>query len=319
YSATGKDGSFTFHGIPPGKRVLYCRTPGTRDEWMKIQDLEIDDSPIRLGEVLIETGSVSVSVSSDEPSFDQQNQIVQLQYLRPGHFWTRNVGKMSPRRTNNDPYLIEMVPKGKYCLWAGSWTGPTARRVVDYYPEQVANEIAVEIPTGSASISGRCDKENVHGLAFWKRDESLSANIQPEKGEYKVIGLPAGDYVLGKYYLGSQGVIQEFSLSDGESKTLDLDGLQWPPDGSLLCTVYATTEHGGILPGAKVQLEGIRGPIKPVIVRDNRTTFLVKKGAYSIEATYPGFKPETKKVSLMASDGSNDLDGQLVFLEMGRL
>ncbi|MCA9443093.1 MAG: hypothetical protein KC964_19990, partial [Candidatus Omnitrophica bacterium] len=95
-----------------------------------------------------------------------------------------------------------------------------------------------------------------------------------------------------------------------------LDGLQWPPDGSLLCTVYATTEHGGILPGAKIQLAGKDGPIEPLIIKEDGTVFLVESGVYSIQATYPGFTSETIQVSLDADDGNKDPEGKVVFIEL---
>jgi hypothetical protein len=313
YAQTREDGGFTFWSPPPGKWTLYYALPGRRSDWARVRDVEITSGPRDVG--TIEHSPVKLLVTC-EPASDVQ---VSLQEYDP--IWTHGnrVGAPSPPTGSDEPFVFDNVPHGKYELTvyhAAATYQPNqpsrmqVRQVVEVTAGPAIQETTIQLPQGSASISGRID-EAVTGPGranpprIWSKDRRLSGWLIPrEDHTFEVVDLPAGEYFLTNKDTRDAQPVLEFSLADGEQKTLDLTPQVYSPSATTtgMLTVHVFTDQGLLMSGADVTLSGPGGVLTPHSSQSGRLVFTGPPGEYQLSAAYPGFESQQRTVTLKQLD-----------------
>jgi hypothetical protein len=314
YAQTGQDGRFTFWSPPPGKWTLYYALPGRRSDWARVRDVEITSGPLDIG--TIEHSPVKLLVRFVLPA-DQQTREIQVWLQEYDPVWTHGnrVGAPSFASGTGEPFVFDNVPPGKYELTvhhaaaanqAGQPSRLQIRQVVEVTAGPAIQETTIQLPQGSASISGHID-EAVTGPGganpprLWSKDRRLSGWLIPrEDHTFEVVDLPAGEYFLTNKDTRDAQPVLEFSLADGEQKTLDLAPQVYSPAAATagMLIVHVFTEQGLLMSGADVTLSGPDSDLTPHSSQSGRLVFTGPPGEYQLRATYPGFKLQQRTVTL---------------------
>jgi hypothetical protein len=136
---------------------------------------------------------------------------------------------------------------------------------------------------------------------MWSKDRRLSGWLIPrDDGRFEVVDLPAGEYFLTNKDTRDAQPVLEFSLADGEQKTLDLTPQVYSPAATTagMLTVHVFTDQGLLMSGAHVTLSGPRGDLTPHSSQTGRLVFTGPPGEYQLCATYPGFQSQQRNVTL---------------------
>jgi len=138
-------------------------------------------------------------------------------------------------------------------------------------------------------------------LLVWSSDEKVVAAIYSSgDNTYEIKNLPAGEYMIGSYFMRSSAPLMKFSLSKGDSKILDIDTSDWSALQRASLIVQILGANGVPLTAAEVWLQGYSGQIQPLMNTGEGYAFVTEPGEYTLHAVGPGYKEATKKVWLEA-------------------
>lgn len=307
YADTDENGSFVFTGAGPGERTLYYYyAPSKRQtDWIRVKSLQLTSEEKDLGTIDQAVGQLTVECVSSLKGTHKKLQVM-LQTYRPIWTFGLKTGILAPRSGDNDPFVFNEVPPGKYELVVSSRGYPSVRQLVNVTREKINNTVTVELPNGKATLQGKMSKEK-HGsysyygsLKLWSQDRRLHSIIVPDaEGNYKAENLPEGDYILVKHDVRNPTAFVDVSMKEGEVKTLDVTpGLikKTKNQGFRVFQIY--TSNGIALPGCEIKLEGPGGLLSPHSNQNNRQGFVGKEGTYDLTVAYPGFKTIHRKVEL---------------------
>ncbi len=321
YAMTGEDGTFTFLGTPPGQRTLYYAIPGRRNDWSEVKTFGVTEADTDLGTVDCSTARISLTI---EPNSEDivAGMRVMLQEYDPKWIRSKQVGGLSPRLKPTDPFVIENVPPGKYELVTYKEGYFGVRKVIEMKPGEKEKSVVLRIPQGTASLSGTIDKSvcgpgGCNALKMWVKDKTWMTYIIPdEQGKYKVVHVPAGEYLITSYDVRDADVLCQLTFKEGEAKTLDLDKASCPvPDRSTgILVVKILTDEGIPLPGAEVYLVGKDGRLDRWSESYGGLTFVGKGSQYELHATYPGYSSVTRKVALKSIGGGGVTEEEISVL-----
>jgi protocatechuate 3,4-dioxygenase beta subunit len=305
YATTDSHGRFSFMGVPIGRYELYYQVPNKRNSWANLTTVDVGDEDADMGVISLETGQIAVSLSSADPNVQLDDLRV---YLQQGFdFWGRGVGDVSKPSQQGDPYIITNVPSGKYTVAVYRPDGVKIIKRVEFDAASGEHEISLQVPAGTATVNGKLISNSDQPLLLWRSDSEIIGHISRPSNDsaYRVENLPAGDYSIGNYFIGSAASLLDFSLSDGENKTIDIDTSSWAElnKASLHAQVMGT--NGVPIIGAQVWLERGGEEIVPLTATGHSHFFIADAGEYILHAFYPGHKESASKVRLESDDISS--------------
>jgi hypothetical protein len=224
------------------------------------------------------------------------------------------------------------VPPGKYELVCRRQNGPRFRQIVETTQEQPNRQVRLAPPAGTASVSGRLPKNACayvgccggSPIKFWSHDGHLQGyGAVAKDGSYRIENLPAGDYRLVLHDTRDAEALVEFSVREGEHRTLDIPKEAFAsvmrPRGYLVVRVFSP--EGVLLPACDVQLDGPQG--RPVLSSSQHGShgFVGKPGMYELIVSYPTYRPIHRTVEMKPTDkdgrGSRDCVVDLRFESSG--
>jgi hypothetical protein len=298
-ATTGSDGSFAFSGVPIGRYAVYYQTSAD-SQWIKTTTIDVAAEDLDLG-ILPKALSQVAVIFSGRGAASAADWTVQL---REGDaFWGQRIGKQPAQEDPNVPHLITQVLAGSYMLEARS---PDASRKVTraltVNGQESQQEVVMEIPAGTASVSGAILNDIGPSLLLFSQDMTLSAKIECSNGYYRITGLPAGNYFVGSLYLLDKAPLARFRLAEGENKILDISTWTWSGANQGLLSVEVATSLGRPQSSATVWLEGPTGRIDPLIKTDCETILIAPAGKYMLHVSQKGFQPQQKEVTIQSND-----------------
>ncbi|MHC4212499.1 MAG: sigma-70 family RNA polymerase sigma factor [Planctomycetota bacterium] len=304
-ATTDSQGRFSFMSVPVGRYVLYYQVPNKRNNWTNLTSLDVGDEDANIGEISLETGKITVSLSSADPKAQLDDLRV---YLQQGFdFWGPTIGNVSNPERPGDPYRITNVLSGKYTVAAYRPDGVKIIKKFEFNAASGEHEISLQVPAGTATVSGELISDSDQPLLLWRSDGGIIGHIRrPSNGsEYKIENLPAGRYSIGNYFIGNAAPLLDFSLSEGQNKTIDIDTSGWAElnKASLHTRVIGT--NGVPIIGAQVWLKRGGQEIDPMTAVGHGQFFIADPGEYSLHAYYPGHKETVRKVRLESGDISS--------------
>ena len=164
-------------------------------------------------------------------------------------------------------------------------------------------QVTFEIPKTGATITGRCIRNFDSNLYLWKSDETIVARITPgSDGSYVIENLPVGDYMIINYFLGRGNPLIRFSLSDGETETIDIDTSDWSAYhvGALHTQVIGADNLP--LTHAVVWLDGPLGEVSAFKETGQGQFFITEPGRYILNVICPGYARFTAEIFLEERD-----------------
>lgn len=295
---TDSEGLFWFAGMPAGRYGIYYEVPGKRNEWVKAAVIETGADDMDVGVIARQMGSVLISVvRGDAASRTEQPDV----YLQEGSaIWATRVGQVSRPAADMQPYVVTDVPPGAYTAVARLSDGLLVRESVELKPDQHEAAVVVSLPGGTARVSGRLASGPQQAVILMSADEKIAMHVSAtEDDSFLIENLPAGDYVIGRYFFGTVMPIAEFTLSEAETKLVDID----PADSVLLRTlslqVYVFSDDGVPLTNAGVWLRGRPGDIEPLMQTDGTYLFVAEPGDYVLSAVSAGHQRASREISLL--------------------
>jgi hypothetical protein len=311
YAQTDGEGQFAFWGPAPGRRTLYYAAPNTRNEWIKVRDVTIMPDDSELGSIDLRTATLTVHVRMLSDAIDA----ARVSLIQYDATWAHGdqAGVLALRTAVDDPWVFEQVPVGAYELLCGRPDNVTLRQRIDLGPDEPTPAVTVEWPPSGAALHGTVDVAALgdpgvlHTVKLWSKDQRFSTTLRLRDGAYEVRELPAGDYYLTDKDTRTAKPVIEFTLAEGEDRTLDLTADNWAPSplGLGIVALHFLTDEGVPLPGPDVTLTGPGGTLQPHSSQEGRETFIGEPGQYTIVATFPGFERLERDVTIepVAPDG----------------
>ncbi len=307
YALTNDEGVFTFWGIPSGLRFIYWSVPGMRSwgQWVEIGRFEFESGvDLNLGDFEVSLSEVSVKIVPENPTEQLDQLDVFIQRYNEKRFWGTRVGQMLPREDVNEPYTFSKLSPGTYEIIATRQNYPTIRKIFEIEWGQKTQRIDLQIPAGSASLSGKIVPhypKKPQSLLLRSADQTITMDIRPAAdGSYKIGNLPFGDYIIGKtaVALTRQSTLKEVSLGASEHKNLNIEipdiGKNY--DGYLV--VLVVTEDGLPLAGTDVWLQRVDETVFPHFEGDKSKSLKGEPGEWILHARYPGYKSVRRKVTM---------------------
>jgi hypothetical protein len=235
---------------------------------------------------------------------------VVLQQYNPIWTFGNSVGSQLPRQGLDGPFVFANVPPGEYELLCYRPDHVGARQRIDVRPGKSQQEFSIPWPTGTASLRGRMD-EAICGPGgrnpprLWSSDRRLMAGIMPgADGNYQLVDLPAGDYYITDKDTRDAAPVIEFSLADGEDKTLNLtpDVYSPRPLGVGMLALRVFTSEGVPLPGCEITMSGPEGNLEPNSSQGGRVVFVGTPGEYKLTVGYPGFEAIERRATIYPAE-----------------
>jgi beta-lactamase regulating signal transducer with metallopeptidase domain len=313
FAQTASDGSFVFWGPPAGRWTLYYLIPGQRNGWVRVRDVQLTGGPMELG-VIDESSTKLIVECQGLPPEALGKLTVSLEEYNPKWPFGNQVGAMAPLTKPGDPFVFNFVPPGKYELTAMPQPNSdqptnrfTVRQLVEVSagrPEQV---VTFKIPTGTAVLRGRFESADESGRYnppnLWSKDGRLLGSLYISADNvYEVSGLPAGEYYLTDADTRDAAPVVEFTLADGERKTIDItpDTFKPRPRRIGFLELHTYTNDGIPLPGCEITFSGAGEAPKLGSAQYGRLVYTGPAGEYNLTVSYPGFETLRRKVTLPA-------------------
>ena len=296
---TESDGSFVFNGVPAGRYAVYCQTPAEGTRWVKVatldegaEDLDLGTLPGTLARVVVTLAGPAAPSATDWT----------LYLLEGEGFSGQKIGEVTTPEDVNKPYEITQVLPGSYMLVARSTDGSRQiAKAVEVGAQQTRLDVALDIPSGTGTVSGAVLNEVGGRLFLFSRDRALSVWIDGSGGYYRITGLPAGDYLVGNLYLLDKAPLAQFHLAEGENKIVDIDAWKWSVANQGLLSVQVISTLGRPVNDATVWLEGPFGRVDPLIKTDREQVLIAPAGPATLHVSQPGFQSQQRQVQIQAN------------------
>ena len=297
---TNDNGQFAFAGVPAGQYAIHYERGRKRNDWVKIATVDMGTEDIDIGVIGEQAGTILISVAPEDPN-DALN-VIEV-YLQEGtEVWQARVGDVSEPAAQGEPYIISNVLHGTYTAVAARADGLQLRESVELRAGQEEVEVTVQIPKGTATVGGQFISDSEQPLLLFSSDEKITCHISPGEDFYRIENLPAGEYSIGNYFIGSAAPLVSFSLTEEEEKTVDIDTSGWSALNKASLLTQVVSANGVPITTAEVWLEGDGGVIEPITSTGVGRFFVTEPGEYILHAVYLGYEEVTKAVSLEAKD-----------------
>lgn len=299
YAVTDEHGAFAFAGAAPGTHGIYYEQPQKQNQWLKIATITVKSADIDLG--VIPGNVAKLFITFNTPATDSGWTIEQV-FLSQGkgvYAAPLRTAEAPPER--DKPWVISNVEPGRYTLMVMLRSSVQWRKEIELEPGRNEWRISLDVPKLSANLSGHIIGDKVQTAVLWREHKDVVAGIlSSADGVYAVDNLPAGRYFVGDNLslLYDLPAIAEFTLAEGESKTLDLDLSAKPKAAVTMVTVQVVDETGSLRNDAEVRLAGPQGVIEPAQSASTGYIFLTTPGDQVLRVEAPGYKPVSRNVTL---------------------
>jgi len=311
---TGPDGSFSFSGVPKGKWAIFYENPENRRiDFTKIATFDCAGMDLNLGVIPQDTTTVRVSLEFEpnSPKWD----ILYADFREDNKPWSQMSVKFFRPFDANEPCILKNILSGKYIL-------TLTRQDYIRFDEQIVidkncGDITIKLPQCTSGIFGHINRKPDNS-SIYSEDKKIIAAIGPDdNGNYKLENLPAGKYHFGINSRTNSESLIDFELTRGEQKEINIDILDIPSPHPGILTAVALDENGIPLNFADVRLETGDSVIDPSSNSGNSIYFSAEPGAYTLRASYPGYKDFTKPVTVKPFylQNERDLEPMLFWLE----
>jgi len=300
YAMTGDEGQFEFGGVPGGRYAIYYDKGQKQDDRVKIASVDVEQEDIDMGVIGEQRGRILVSIDTGDPNVTLDGVDV---YLQEGtEVWQARVGDVSEPVAQGQPYIISNVLPGTYTAVAARADGLQFRESVELRAGQEEVEVTVQIQKGTATVGGQFISDSEQPLLLFSSDEKIAYHISADEDFYRTENLPAGEYSIGNYFIGSAAPLVSFSLTEEEEKTVDIDTSGWSALNKASLLTQVVSENGVPITTAEVWLEGDEGVIEPITSTGVGRFFVTEPGEYTLGAVFPGYKEATRNIYLEAKD-----------------
>jgi hypothetical protein len=305
YVTTDAQGRFRFSGIGAGRHGVYYKllqsAPYGGEDWANVTTIEKGPNDIELGAINVERGRVSAYVGFEQPHGIFAGADVYVQ--RGTEFWGRRMGKVTEPDRADAPYTVTEVLSGTYSLVVKRHDGVQFMQPFEFDASEGQAEVSIVIPKCTAAVTGTLAVHSELPLLIRNSDGTVVNPITTTgDGTYRVDHLPAGAYSIGGYYTIATAPLATFALSEGETKTVDVDpsALSWVNKAALHTQIIDDT--GSPLAQASIWLEGDNGRADPYKVTEQGQFFVTEPGDYTLYAACPGYETFTRQMSLEGQD-----------------
>lgn len=298
-TVTDELGVFAFGGVAPGTHAIYYEKSGGRNEWLKIVTVRVVHENIDLG--VIAAGETRLSITFDPPSPHAEWKIGSILLSEGRNVPGTPVGFARAPSQEGDSWVINNVEPGTYMLTVVRQDRVQWRKEIELEAGRRQWHISLEIPKASAKITGRIHADAGQGVVLWRAQKDIVATVtRAQDGTYTVAGLPAGRYFVGDrlslHY--DMPALAEFSLREGENKTVDLDLSGMSQSQSALLAVEVVDENGGMCPDAHVRLNGPLGTAEPMSRAEAIFVFLTVPGEHTLHVEAPGYRKVSRPIAV---------------------
>ncbi len=292
-------GVFAFGGVAPGTHAIYYEKPGGRNEWLKIVTVRVAHENIDLG--VIAAGEAGLFITFDPPSPHADWKIGSILLSEGRNVPGTPVGFGKAPSQEGDPWVINNVEPGTYMVTVVRQDRVQWRKEIELEAGRRQWHISLEIPKASAKITGRIHADAGQEVVFWRAQKDIVAAITPaQDGAYAVASLPVGRYFVGDTLslLYDMPAPAEFSLREGENKTVDLDLSGLSKSQPALLAVQVVDENGGMCPDAHVRLDGPLGAVEPMSRAEAVFVFLTVPGEHTLHVEAPGYRKVNRPIAV---------------------
>ena len=305
YAVSDAQGGFSFRGAPVGRHGVYMEPAGQRGVWFRIATVHVDADDVELGMVELATSTIEVQVQADDP-----NQVPEdipegaTVYLQQGRGFTGAMaGIVQEPYEDGAPYAIRNVLPGEYTVVASRPDGVHSRKELAVGAVAETISMAMSVPRGSASLSGRFIGRSPGAMFLFSADGKVASHIDSDDaGTYRIGDMPAGDYLVGNDLVGKTVPLLVFNIAEGDDTVADLDMSDWPAMGRAPLHTQVVSDAGVPVSGVQVWLEGEGVEVEPVRNNSEGQFFVTEPGEYVIHADYPGLGRASRAVVLLADD-----------------
>jgi len=299
YAVTDEHGAFAFAGAAPGTHGIYYEQPQKQGEWLKIMTVTVKDADIDLG--VIPGNVAKLFITLNTPGLDSGRTVEQIYLSQGKRIYATPFRTAEAPPEKDKPWVISNIEPGQYTLMITLRSSVQWRKEIELEPGRSEWHLSLDVPEASARLSGRIVGNGVQTAVLWREHKDVTAGILPSgDGTYTVDNLPAGRYFVGDTLslLYDLPTIAEFTLAEGESKTLDLNLSAKPKAVVTMVIVQVVDETGSLRSDAEVRLAGPLGVIEPAQSASTGYVFLTAPGEQVLRVEAPGYKPVSRNVAL---------------------
>ncbi len=299
YAVTDEHGAFVFAGAAPGAHGIYYEQPQKQGEWFKIATITVRNADIDLG--VIPGNAARLFITLNTPGTDSGWTIKQISLSQGKRIYATPLQTADAPTEKGKPWVIRNVEPGQYTLMMYQDYSTQWRKEIELEPGRSEWRLSLDVPRFSARLSGRIAGDKVQTASLWREHKDVIAGILPSgDGTYTVDNLPAGRYFVGDTLslLYDLPAVAEFTLAEGESKTLDLTLSAKSKIAVTTVTVQVVDETGSLRSDAEVRLAGPLGVIEPAQSASTGYVFLTTPGEQVLRVEAPGYKPVSRNVIL---------------------
>lgn len=312
---TGNDGSFAFHGIPPGRRTLNYLLGDEPEDAVRIGTYTVLRDGPALGRIDLTVGKVTVQLVKPDSVWPEDVFVGLTSIKNAAAHGFRDTGRFVRPPDGVNPYILENVPAGRYRINVPYWRDRNYFEEVEVTSELLKPTVTVSLPTGSAKIRVLVDPVKtvlraLPRLQIERTDGRFRATLRAgkEEGLFECADLAAGEYRLSLWSRHEAPVLARFTLANDETKEIELTKDLLPATAAEVVTpAYLTvsvfTPEGVIIPGCDLLLsrEGVLCP--PENVSAAQTVFATSAGTYTLTVSFPGFETHQQVVELRQPTG----------------
>jgi len=304
---TKANGEFVFWGPPPGTWAIYYETSDQLNRRVRVTTIDVDNEDIELG-VISPTETADkflIEVKTADPN-EQLENIVQLMVQKGAKITGQVIAQAAPVEGRKGFYAVQDIPPGDYTVTVYRTGHPLIRERLEIREEEEKGVFTLQLPKGSATVSGAIKTDSVIPLVMVSLDERIFGILQPNSdGTYKVEHLPAGRYFVARWpYEGTTSHIN-LTLNNGENKTLDIDASVLTPSELAFLAIQIVGEDGSMLSEAESWLEAGTEYIEPTQKSTQGHFFMTNPGEYTLHVTCSGYEDVMRDVSLEPVDMEN--------------
>lgn len=227
YAVTDFEGRFYFGGAPPGQYGVYYDPPGERYP-LKLAVIDIGREDEDVGIIGQQMVAVTLSVTAAAAEGPVSDWYI---YLQEGtHYWGQRVGPLRKVPEQQGRYVVPNLLAGEYTFTAWRRDYPQIQQTFTVAAGEKELAVPLKIPACTSTIHGSFFNKLNRSVILQKSDMTVTAPITSgEAGQYELTYLPAGQYTIGFYSPKEIVPMMTFSLSEDQTKVVDIDTSNWLP------------------------------------------------------------------------------------------
>ena len=320
YTQTDRDGRFTFGRPPAGGRVLWLQPGDRRSNWVRLAAVDVTDETTDLGDVRVQSGTVSIAATGLSAADLSGLHVTLLERNPTWVFASNDTGVQEPRAAADQPFVFKHVPAQKLDVLLRRQDGVALRQEIDVAGGDQLQEITVAWPAETGTLVVEMPAEFRESVKFSPPQlRSVDGRIYGYLHDRHGKGITLANLPTGDYYLTDQGVrnashVLDFKIAPGETTTLDVNESTYAPAIQRLgmARIRWFGEEGIPLTGVNVDVRGTDdGRISYVTAKDEGWSIAAEPGEYLLTASFPGYVPIEKTITVVAPNASGQIEGEI--------